>query len=154
MREDSYYEQKRISRRMRKTTIYRTVLSMNKQMNLFYKNKTKKITEIMNLKANHYISQKEYKFLSNHLHSSRTPLFYGLPKIHKFFEKFPPLRPIVSGFNSISASLSEYVWLLKIPSKNPQIIYEGHRLFNETQITINYTINFHLSHYGRQQHLH
>ena len=73
------------------------------------KQNTKLRNEIMNLKANNYISEKEYKFLSKHFHSSRTPVSYGLPKMHKFFEKFPPLRPIVSGFNCISASLSEYV---------------------------------------------
>ena len=28
--------------------------------------------------------------------------------MHKFFEKLPPRRPTVSGFNCISASLSEY----------------------------------------------
>ena len=65
--------------------------------------------EIMNLKANNYISEKEYKFLLKRFHSSQTPIFYGLSKIHKFFEKFPPLRPIVYDFNCISASLSEYV---------------------------------------------
>ena len=63
----------------------------------------------MNLKANNYVSEKEYKFLPKHFHSSRAPIFYGLPKIHKFFEKFLPVRPIVPGFNCISASLSEYV---------------------------------------------
>ena len=31
---------------------------------------------------------------------SRTPYFYGLPKIHKKFDQFPPLQPICSGFNS------------------------------------------------------
>ena len=63
----------------------------------------------MNLKANNYISEKEYKFLSKHFHSSQAPIFYGLPKIHQFFEKFPPLGPIVSGFNRMLASLWEYV---------------------------------------------
>ena len=63
----------------------------------------------MNLRGNTYISEKEYKFVSKHFHSSRTPTFYGLPKIQKLFEKYPPLRPVVSGFNWISASLSEYV---------------------------------------------
>ena len=63
----------------------------------------------MNLKANNYISEKEYKFLSKNFHSSGTPIFYGLPKIHKFFEKFPPFRSVVSGFKCISASLSEYL---------------------------------------------
>ena len=29
-----------------------------------------------------------------------TPQFYGLPKLHKEYDTFPPLRPICSGFNS------------------------------------------------------
>ena len=40
---------------------------------------------------------------------SRTPYFYGLPKIHKKFDQFPPLRPICSGFNSCTSKLSEFV---------------------------------------------
>ena len=48
----------------------------------------------MNLKANNYISEKEYKFLSKHFHSFRRPICYRLAKIHKFFENSPPLRPI------------------------------------------------------------
>ena len=36
-------------------------------------------------------------------------IFYGLPKIHKTFTDFPPLRPIVSGFNSCTSRLSEYL---------------------------------------------
>ena len=40
---------------------------------------------------------------------SRTPCFYGLPKIHKSFSKFPPLRPICSGYQSCTARLSEWV---------------------------------------------
>ena len=34
------------------------------------KQNTKLKNEIMNLKANNYISEKEYKFLSKHFHSS------------------------------------------------------------------------------------
>ena len=40
---------------------------------------------------------------------SRTPYFYGLPKIHKKFDRFPPLRPVCSGFNSCTSKLSEFV---------------------------------------------
>ena len=29
-----------------------------------------------------------------------TPQFYGLPKLHKEYDTFPPLRPICSGFSS------------------------------------------------------
>ena len=47
------------------------------------------------------------KQLYNHLTTShthhQTPLFYGIPKIHKQFEKLPPLRPIVSHCNSLLA---------------------------------------------------
>ena len=39
----------------------------------------------------------------------RTPCFYGLPKIHKDFDSFPPLRPICSGINSCTAKISEFV---------------------------------------------
>ena len=38
-----------------------------------------------------------------------TPMFYGLPKIHKTFVKLPPLRPIVAGYQSATVKLSEYV---------------------------------------------
>ena len=51
------------------------------------KQNTKLTNEIMNVKANNYITEKEYKFLSKHFHSSRTPIFYELPKIHKFLEQ-------------------------------------------------------------------
>ena len=39
----------------------------------------------------------------------RTPCFYGLPKIHKDFDSFPPLQPICSGINSCTAKISEFV---------------------------------------------
>ena len=60
------------------------------------------------LKSN-YITKQEYNFLAENLDNPRTPLFYGLPKIHKIFELFPPLRPIVSGFNSCTCNLSKFV---------------------------------------------
>lgn len=65
--------------------------------------------EINNLRNNNYINTKEKNKLSEHLDNPRTPLFYGLPKIHKLFDKFPPLRPIVSGYNSCTVRLSEYI---------------------------------------------
>ena len=55
--------------------------------------------EIITLKANNYIWANEYKFLSKHFNSLR---------IHKCFEKIPPLRPIVSAFHYILANLSEH----------------------------------------------
>ena len=64
---------------------------------------------ISRLKDQNYIHEKEVKFLSTNFNSWRIPVFYGLPKIHKLFLSFPPLRPIVSGYNSISSNLSEYL---------------------------------------------
>ena len=40
---------------------------------------------------------------------SRSPLFYGLPKIHKVFNIFPALRPICSGSDGPTKYLSEFV---------------------------------------------
>ena len=57
---------------------------------------------------NNYITKWEYNYLVENLKNPRTPLFYGLPKIHKIFEFFPPLRPIVSGFNSCTCNLSKF----------------------------------------------
>ena len=88
------------------------------ESNNLQKQNTKLRNEIMNLNANNYVSDEEYKFLSKLFHSSPAPVFYGLPKIHKFFEACPPLRPIVSGFNCISGSPSEYVYsFLKYKAK-------------------------------------
>ena len=42
---------------------------------------------------------------SNLKQGSRTPHFYGLPKIRKE----SPLRPICSGFNSCTAKISEFI---------------------------------------------
>ena len=102
MNRNEYIEE--CKKQLSDSTFYEQTYDSNLQ-----KQNTKLRNEIMNLNANHYISEKEYKFLSKHFHSSRTPIFYGITKIHQFFEKFPPLRPIVSGFNCILASLSEYV---------------------------------------------
>ena len=56
-----------------------------------------------------YITKLQYNFLAENLDNPRTSLFYGLPKIHKIFELFPPLQPIVSGFNSCTCNLSKFV---------------------------------------------
>ena len=61
------------------------------------------------LKEENLISDNELKFLTENLDSPRTPIFYGLPKIHKLFSKFPPLRPIVSHVNSCTRGLSEFL---------------------------------------------
>ena len=55
------------------------------------------------------VSKKERKFLLDDLEKPRTPVFYGLPKIHKQFKTLPPMRPIVSGYNSVTVKMSEFV---------------------------------------------
>ena len=62
---------------------------------------TKEVKQkIDDMLKNNYITKQEYSYLAENLENPRTPLFYGLPKIHKIFDSFSPLRPIVSGFNS------------------------------------------------------
>ena len=58
---------------------------------------------------NNYITKQEYNYLAENLENPRTPLFYGLPKIHKIFDSFSPLPPIASGFNSCTCNLSKFV---------------------------------------------
>ena len=60
------------------------------------------------MKEEDMISSNEHKFLTQHLDKADTPIFYGLPKIHKQFENFPPLRPIVSQMKSATQHLSEF----------------------------------------------
>ena len=61
------------------------------------------------LKTQDVISEKDVKFLCEHLDEPVVPNFYGLPKIHKSFKKFPPLRPIVSNINSCTRRISEFL---------------------------------------------
>ena len=71
---------------------------------------TNQVSEIITcMKKNDYISQKEYQYLTEDLHEPRIPVFYGIPKLHKKFKDFPPLRPIVSGFKSCTCRLSEFI---------------------------------------------
>jgi hypothetical protein len=53
------------------------------------------------------IDVKEKKFLIQNEHVS--PIIYGLPKIHKFFESMPSFRPIVSGCGSCMEGVSKFV---------------------------------------------
>ena len=62
------------------------------------------IIDEMNKKG--YISETENTILRE---GTRSPCFYGLPKIHKKFTNFPPLRPICSGYESCTAKTSEWV---------------------------------------------
>ena len=43
------------------------------------------------------------------MENPRTPLFDRLPKIHKIFDSFSSLQPIVSGFNFCTCNLSKFV---------------------------------------------
>lgn len=52
-----------------------------------------------------WISQKEFDFLSDQY--PRTPILFGNPKIHKD-ANIPPLRPIVSGMQSVTEPLSKF----------------------------------------------
>ena len=71
---------------------------------------TKEVKQkIDDMLKNNYITKQEYNYLTENLENPRTPLFYGLPKIHKIFDLFPPLRPIVSGFDSCTCNLSKFV---------------------------------------------
>ena len=55
-----------------------------------------------------YITSKE-KFLTDDLNEPHTPVLYGLPKIHKIFERIPKMRPIVAGYGSCTTKLSEFL---------------------------------------------
>ena len=64
--------------------------------------------KIYMLKKN-YITKQAYNYLAENLENPRTPFFYRVLKIHKIFDSFPPLPPIISGFNSCT-----YMHSLKI----------------------------------------
>ena len=66
-------------------------------------------SETQNMFDKNIIDKKEFSLITEHLDKPRMSIFYGLPKIHKIFNEFPPLRPIVSGFNSCTSRLSEYL---------------------------------------------
>ena len=65
--------------------------------------------EVSDMLSKKLMSKKESLLLTENLQQPRMSIFYGLPKIHKKFENFPPLRPIVSGVNSCTSKLSEYI---------------------------------------------
>ena len=70
---------------------------------------TEEVKQKIDMLKNNYMTKQEYNYLAETLENPRTPLLYGLPKIHKIFDSFPPLRPIVSGFNSCTCNLSKFV---------------------------------------------
>ena len=65
--------------------------------------------ELKSMEEKELIDKKEFNVLIEFLAKPRMAIFYGLPKIHKNFVNFPPLRPIVSGFSSCTSRLSEFV---------------------------------------------
>ena len=78
------------------------------------------ITLINFLHTKHHIDDITKQFLTPNL-KPRTPIFYGIPKIHKINS---PLRPIVSGFDSPTDNLSKYVthYLQPLTDKLPSFI--------------------------------
>ncbi|XP_066911987.1 uncharacterized protein [Clytia hemisphaerica] len=58
------------------------------------------------LHSKHHINDHTAKYLKPH-DPPRTPIFYGLPKIHKVNKN--PLRPIVSGFDGPTDNISRYI---------------------------------------------
>ena len=69
---------------------------------------------------------------------SRTPLFYGLPKIHKFFDIFPSLRPICSGSDGPTVYLSELIdtFLKPLARKSASYLRDSTDFINKTQSLI------------------
>ena len=67
------------------------------------------VNTIKDLRKEEMLTEKEEKFLSQHLNDPHLPNFYALPKIHKSFSEFPPLRPIVSNIKSCTRRLSEFI---------------------------------------------
>ena len=65
---------------------------------------------------------------------SRTPIFYGLPKIHK---PNIPLRPIVSGFDSPTDNLSRYIthFLQPLAERIPAFIKDTTHFINTIHAT-------------------
>ena len=71
---------------------------------------------------------------------TRTPRFNGLPKIHKQYSDFPPLRPICSGYNSCTVRISEFVdnYLKPIAQQSSSYVKDTTALLNKLR---NFTIS-------------
>ena len=77
-------------------------------------------TIIQYLLGNNYINESEAHHLTK---NERTSTFYCLPKIHKAFTDFPQLRPICSGYNSVTNKLSEWVDGFLFPAAKKTLSY-------------------------------
>ena len=65
------------------------------------------VDKVLNdLLLNGLINKKEYSVMTE---GSDTPSFYALPKTHKTYFDFPPLRPITSGSGCCTKCISEFV---------------------------------------------
>ena len=73
----------------------------------------------------------------------RTPCFYGLPKIHKDFDSFPPVRPICSGINSCTAKISEFVDVFLRPAaqQNPSYVRDTSHFISKIENKVSQTTN-------------
>ena len=65
----------------------------------------------------------------------RTPMFYGLPKIHSDYTDFPPLRPICSGYDSCSVRFSELIdtFLKAAAKKTDSYVQDSTDFINKTK---------------------
>ena len=50
-----------------------------------------------------------FHYLRPKLSEGQVPKFYGIPKIHKSFERIPPIRPIVAQCNSMLAPTAKFI---------------------------------------------
>ncbi|MCG8620913.1 MAG: hypothetical protein MJE68_02775, partial [Proteobacteria bacterium] len=50
-----------------------------------------------------------FHYLRPRLSEGQIPKFYGIPKIHKSFERIPPLRPIVAQCSSMLAPTTKFI---------------------------------------------
>ena len=79
------------------------------------------------------LNKKEAEYLVSN--STKTPVIFYAPKIHKRLEK-PPGRPIISGINSIFSRLGEYLDTYLQP-----IVKEGRSHLRDSLQLMNYSIS-------------
>ena len=77
-------------------------------------------SEISKMVEKKLIDKKESQLLKENLEQPRLPIFYGLPKIHKIFPDFPPLRPWFHIPYICSLGISRHIF--EISSEKMQLI--------------------------------
>ena len=88
---------------------------------------------------------------SNLKQGSRTPHFYGLPKIQEEYITFPPLRPICSEFNSCAAKILEFIdtYLKPLAQNTSSYIKDTSEFVEKIESDVTpTTISSKTSHYG------